>query len=381
MTKALQLARLFKARGFRVILAETKKYRLTAHRFSLAVDEFVVIPSPREGQEIYTEGLVAAVKDAQADIFLPVASPLASVYDAKAHEALSAHCQVLHWDARRAEILDDKEQFCRQAAEYNLPSPKVFRITDRQQLETFPFQEHANPFILKSIPYDSVTRLDLRTLPHENLSERLDQLEINEEHPWVLQEFVRGREYCTHGTMIDGTLSLYCCCASSPFQVNYQHEDLPKIEAWVTQFAERFGGTGQASFDFIVTNDGEVRPIECNPRTHSAITAFHANSEAANAYLKAPADAPLKPPADHRPTYWIAHEVWRFLKNPVGGFSTFLQRLTQEKEAVWSLNDPLPFFMLHHIHIPFLLWEALIKGKDWVRIDFNIGKLVEPGGD
>ncbi len=44
-------------------------------------------------------------------------------------------------------------------------------------------------------------------------------------------------------------------------------------------------------------------------------------------------------------------------------------------------RDPLPFLMLHHWHIPLLLLRALATGRDWLRIDFNIGKLVQAGGD
>ena len=46
------------------------------------------------------------------------------------------------------------------------------------------------------------------------------------------------------------------------------------------------------------------------------------------------------------------------------------------------LADPLPFLLVHHLQIPSLLWRTLLRGKrDWIRIDFNIGKLVEPAGD
>jgi hypothetical protein len=37
--------------------------------------------------------------------------------------------------------------------------------------------------------------------------------------------------------------------------------------------------------------------------------------------------------------------------------------------------------MVHHWQIPLLLWGNLQKPKEWIRIDFNIGKLVEIGGD
>ncbi|MGK7878525.1 MAG: ATP-grasp enzyme, partial [Crocosphaera sp.] len=44
-------------------------------------------------------------------------------------------------------------------------------------------------------------------------------------------------------------------------------------------------------------------------------------------------------------------------------------------------NDPLPFLMNPHWQISLLLVQNLRKLKDWVKIDFNIGKLVEIGGD
>ena len=50
-------------------------------------------------------------------------------------------------------------------------------------------------------------------------------------------------------------------------------------------------------------------------------------------------------------------------------------------DAVFDWSDPLPFLVLHHVQIPLLLWRSLLQGKDWVKIDFNIGKLVEPAGD
>ena len=51
------------------------------------------------------------------------------------------------------------------------------------------------------------------------------------------------------------------------------------------------------------------------------------------------------------------------------------------RDAVFDWRDPLPFFMLHHVHVPLLLLGALRERRDWIRIDFNIGKLVQAGGD
>ncbi len=50
-------------------------------------------------------------------------------------------------------------------------------------------------------------------------------------------------------------------------------------------------------------------------------------------------------------------------------------------EAVLDGHDPLPFLALHHLHLPSLLLQNLVAGRPWLKVDVNIGKLVEPAGD
>ena len=167
--------------------------------------------------------------------------------------------------------------------------------------------------------------------------------------------------------------------------MNYQNVEKPEIEAWVKAFGAGLRLTGQASFDFIeAADDGKVYAIECNPRTHSAITMFYDDPRIAEAYLgRVPLGAPVRPPSANRPTYWIYHEMWR-LVSQLGSFAAVRQRLStiaRGRDAVFSWRDPLPFLMLHHAHIPMLLIGDLFERRGWVRIDFNIGKLVQAGGD
>ena len=384
MTKALQLARSFHAAGHRVVLAETQKYWLTGHRFSRSVDRFYTVPSPTS--ESYTEALLAIAKSENVDVYVPVCSPVASYYDSLAKPALAGCCEVFHFDADVTAMLDDKFAFAEQARAIGLSVPKSFKITDPQQVIDFDFSNEARPYILKSIPYDSVRRLDLTKLPcatPEETEAFVKSLPISEEKPWIMQEFVRGQEYCTHSTVRDGELRLHCCCESSAFQVNYAHVDKPEILRWVSQFVRALRLTGQASFDFIQTGDGTVYAIECNPRTHSAITMFYNHPGVADAYLGCELlTEPLQPLPSSKPTYWLYHEIWRLNEvRSLPQFSTWLNTIWRGKDAIFSLDDPLPFLMVHHWQIPLLLLDNLRRGKGWIRIDFNIGKLVELGGD
>ncbi len=382
MTKALQLARSFHRAGHRVVLVESAKYRLTGHRFSRAVDRFHTVPEP--GAPGYAAALLRIVEAEGVDVYVPVCSPAASVADAGAKALLAEHCEVLHLDPETIERVDDKGRFAELAASLDLPVPETHRVTRPEQVAGFEPRPGGPDYVLKSIPYDPVHRLDLTRLPLPSKRETeafLDARTISAETPWILQEFVAGQEYCTHATARDGVLTVHCCCESSAFQVNYAMVDKPEIEAWVRRFVGALGLTGQVSFDFIETADGELRAIECNPRTHSAITMFHDHPGLAAAYLEPePGAAAITPLPSSRPTYWLYQELWRALSRPASAAARW-RTIRRGKEAIFDWDDPLPFLAVHHLQIPSLLLANLLGGREWIRIDFNIGKLVEPAGD
>ncbi len=380
MTKSLALARAFHRAGHRVVLVESARYRFTGHRFSRAVDRFRTVPDPADPG--YADALLRIVRSEGVDVYVPVCSPASSVADAQAKPLLVQHCEVLHPGPGVIGLLDDKDAFAATAASFGLDVPETHRITDAGQVAAFDFASRpGRTFVLKSIAYDPVRRLDLTPLPRPSAAETeafARSLPISAENPWILQEFVRGREFCTHSTVRDGEVTLHGCCLSSSWQVNYAHLDRPDIEKWVRRFVGALSLTGQLSFDFIEAADGRVYAIECNPRTHSAITMFHDHPGVADAYLR-DGTATLTPLPTSRPTYWIYHEVWRLLTGPdrAGRLRTILGGT----DAILSPDDPLPFLAVHHLQIPWLLLRTLRRGSDWVRIDLNIGKIVEPAGD
>lgn len=384
MTKALHLARAFHSAGHRVVLAETATYRFTGHRFSRAVDRFRVLPDPRSPG--YADGLLRVVTEEAVDVYVPVCSPAASLPDAIAATVLAGHCAVVHGDPESVATVDDKHAFARAAQSLGLPVPLTHLVTDAGEVAGLCAQHPGLRFVLKSIAYDPVNRLDLTLLPlptSEETTAFAAGKPISAANPWILQEFVRGEEFCTHGTVRDGRLLVYCCCPSSAAQLNYAAVDEPAVERWVRDFVAGTRATGQLSFDMIKEADGTVRAIECNPRTHSAVTLFQDLPALAAAYLDADA-APIRPcapgGAPALPTYWTYMEVWRLLRRP-WTLAERVRVLRGGRDAVFDRDDPLPFLMLHHLHIPWLLLRNLLTGRSWVRVDLNIGKLVEPAGD
>ena len=379
MTKALQLARAFHSDGHRVVLVESAKYRFTGHRFSRAVAAFHCVPEPTAPG--YAQALLDVVRREHVDVFVPVSSPAASVHDARARCLLDGVCEVIHADPDTVEMLDDKAAFSKTAGALGLRVPDWRRITDPRQVEDFDFPQ-GRSYILKRIAYNPVGRLDLTRLSRETREQNsalARSLPIAEDDPWILQEFVPGQEYCTHGTARSGRLQVYGCCESSASQLNYAMVDKPEIRSWVERFVGELGITGQVSFDFIESTDGYAYAIECNPRTHSAITMFHDHPQVAQAYLD-DGHPVITPRAGARPTYWIYHEMWRLLTQR-GRRRSRLATIARGKDAIFTWWDPLPYLVVHHLQIPALLVGNLWRRQGWTKIDVNIGKLVEMGGD
>ncbi len=380
MTKALALARSFHRAGHRVILVESGKYRTTGHRFSRAVDRFYTVP--KAGSDGYAAALLEIVRREGVDLYVPVCSPAASYFDALAAPVLAPYCEVLHCDADMVRRLDDKHEFIRLADTLGLSVPDSHQVRSPDEVADFDFAAADPPYVLKSLAYDPVHRLDLTPLPRPSRAGTVafaGSKPIGPGNPWILQQLVRGQEFCTHSTVRDGRIQVWACCPSSAFQVNYEMVRNPEIEVWVRGFVEPLRLTGQVSFDFIQTEDGRVFPIECNPRTHSAITMFYDHPDLAAAYLSG--EGPMVTPLPgSRPTYWLYHELWRLLSRP-GTVRERARVLARGTDAIFDRSDPLPFFVTHHVHIPWLLLRNLLAGRDWIRVDFNIGKLVEPAGD
>ena len=381
MTKAVHLARCFARAGHRVVLAEAPKYRWSGHRFSNCVDRFVTLPAP--GSPGYADELVALVAAEGVDVVVPVSSPASSVPEAEAFAKLPDHVLVVHGAPATVARLDDKAEFAAMCAEAGLAVPDAHRVRSTDDvLAALAVAPPGRRYVLKSIAYDPVARLDLTPLPRPTVAETRAFVEakgIGPDRPWVLQELLEGPELCSHSTVVDGVVTLHVTCASSAFQVNYDPLDRPDVEAWVATLAAHHRLTGQVSVDFIDTAEG-LRAIECNPRTHSAITAFDDPGAVAEAYLGGGDGAVVRPRPGARPTYWAYHEAWRALSHPLRAAER-LGVVLAGRDAIFDWRDPLPFFAVHHVQIPSLLLADLTAGREWVRIDFNIGKLVEPAGD
>jgi hypothetical protein len=218
-------------------------------------------------------------------------------------------------------------------------------------------------------------------------------------------------EWCTHASVVDGQVTAFVTCPSNDMLMTYenwtQQEVGKRAERWTVDFLNKLGKkpmsdgserrlNGHFSFDFILsTRNGEMYPIECNPRVHTAIILLPLTSLAScypSPRTKFVAEKILRPNPTVLPRTWLYNDIiMRFLPYLVP-FPDILETIhpalpscclswDQRKsllpdESPFRLrvdptliaDDPVPFLVLWHVWWPSMLIKRWWQGKKWTRV-------------
>jgi len=144
--------------------------------------------------------------------------------------------------------------------------------------------------------------------------------------------------------------------------------------------------TGQFTLDLMYKPSGELVPIECNPRIHSAVCTLEGHRNL-GAVFTDPSFSPSEDevvkskPETYR--YWVMDQVFLMLGfwKPKNCFKLSLPQILTGSDSLLHGDDPLPFLAMYLVQIPSLLVLELLAGTEWLKIDFCIGKIVKEGGD
>ncbi|CAF3629973.1 unnamed protein product [Adineta steineri] len=382
MTKALHLCRSFHKAGHQIILVDESINWLTGHRWSNSVERFYVYPSPNEESNAYINTLANIVRKEKINIFIPVIPTYNSQIDAQLKSALAAYnCSIFHIDSDDTTIIDNKYTFINKVQSLGLTTPKSYLITSRHQLLNFDFNNNDCSYICKNASFNHANHQSTIKLPrstHAETVEYINRLPIKENYPYILQEFISGKEYLTHVTCMNGEITLFTCSYSSLSKFNYKHIEQPAISKWCTEYIRTSKLTGHFSFHFIVSeHDGKAYAINCNSYVNSAITSFYSHPNIADAYLSNECLSMRMPLSSARLIYWLPHELWHLFRNIRSTKDALksLKTIFYGKEAIWSWNDPLPFLLHYHIHILYLLLNNLFSKhiRFFNEIDCSIG--------
>ena len=445
MSKGLVLARDFYLAGHNVIGADFEpNYVPACGRFSRSLQRFYALTKPEAddvaGAVHYIEQLLKIVRKERVDLWVSCSGVASAVEDGQAKEIIErkTDCKAIQFDVQNTATLHEKASFIRRTQSLGLPVPETHNVQSRDAVHKVlssgsPAKDatrRRKHYIMKSVGVDDAQRGNMTLLPRRTLSEtysHVSRIPISKDKPWVLQEFIKGPEYCTHALVVRGHVKAFVACPSSELLMHYEalspDDGLSKaMECFTQEFARRsgLGFTGHLSFDFMVEErvrtsglEKVIMPIECNPRCHTAVVLFdgvgvelaktyesvldeyaalNGNGvlEGMDGYREEQQDEKeiLRPRSSHR-YYWIGHDVvvlgllpvldvLRFtgsIRSLLDAWRTLFEHLLFWKDGTMELWDPLPWFALYHLYWPGQFAASLWYRKRWSRINVSTTKM------
>jgi len=332
---ALHLARLFHNAGWRVLLADTPSKPISAA--SRACDRYFRLPPPRFESRLYADVVEDLVKREDVTLVLPTCEEIFYLAALWRERGMTARLFAPDPDVlTRAHNKFDFIEICKSL---KLAAPHTVLLKNRTDLTLI--RSMASQMVFKP----AWSRFASRVLLQPE-SQEVDALTPTPQAPWVAQQFIAGKEISAYAIAQNGrlqALSLYSSIyrAGKGAGIFFKPVENEAARAFVADFAAGTGWTGQISFDMILKHDGDVLPLECNPRATSGLHFFCDPKPFAQAIWTG--EGSLKPdvssPQTVRLALWIYGLPAALRRGEIRGFLNDLK--SAEDLLDWS-QDPGP---------------------------------------
>ena len=319
--------------GARVEVADSFDVAPALH--SRFVDQAHIVPSASQDPIAYTREIAGIAKDRGIDLILPTFED--SIYLARYGELLPVPRFAASFDVLAE--LHDKAAFVSVCDRLGLKTPTTGIVTSYEDMVAA--IEKFDDFFAR--PAFSRAGIGHLTNHGETLDAgRLAQCRPSTANPWLVQEYVEGRDACVMCVSHDGhpsVVTVYepAIAAGGGYSVRFTSiEDLAAIEI-VKTVCEAFNYTGFIGFDYRRTEAGPVL-MECNPRVTAGV--FLTDEEILGKAMLGPADSLHLAPAGMSRQYdsYLVYGRATAQSTP-----EVIQSLLSGKDALVSQRDYLPF--------------------------------------
>lgn len=352
---ALELARLFKAAGHRVFVAESAEYHLC--RVSSAVEASFLVPSPRHQPQAYIQRLAGLTEELNINCLIPTCEEIFYIAAGLEHitgcRVLAPCREILARLHHKGEFIDwvrslgfavPETTLISSAAEWHR-TQEIAAAEGKQQVYKPAFSRFASKVILPGNGDDAGSRSQKqRQIPPPS--------GISAAAPWVAQQYIKGKAVCTYSIVHEGSVVAHAAYDSryrtgrSGASVYFEHLDHPAAQEWVQRFAGVIGFSGQIGFDFIESEDGILYPIECNPRATSGIHLFTPEEGLTEALLNPGMlvqTGEVLIPRSGRRAMLTLPMLGCGLKPGRGGWSNWRRALRGAEDVICRKDDQRPF--------------------------------------
>jgi hypothetical protein len=271
---ALEWVRGLAGQGVSVYAADSLALPFT--RFSRYLKEYFRLPEPRHQPEEWIDALVQLAIKHNIDWIIPTCEEV--FYLAWGASRFQGICRLFTSDFDLLHRLHHKGEFAQLVQRWSLQAPTTQTVKTIEELASF--SDQTSRYVFKPAYSRFATSTLISPTP-----EALKLLKPTAEQPWVVQERIRGEEFCSYSLLREGQL-----LAHSVYQprhrvgqgsgIYFEQVEITAIEPFVRSFGQLSGYTGQLAFDWMCDQQQNFWVLECNPRATSGIHLFDDQPEA-----------------------------------------------------------------------------------------------------
>merc|ERR1719379_2764671 len=220
------------------------------------------------------------VQEQNIDLIIPCTAPVESSAYAHLRERLPEHVRVFAFDGETSDELDNKYTFNQVLVKAGLACPETGNMECLEDaLEFFKSRpaDDGKKFIMKPAVYDPKARTEILFLPIADRERQLEYLKsrnATKAVPYVIQEVLENPEYGSYAIYNQGELTgfeFFESAASCLVYRQLQGRHYDQVMELHKGLGKAMNLTGQLTLDLMHTSSGDLVPIECNPRIHSAV--------------------------------------------------------------------------------------------------------------
>ncbi|MBM7603192.1 carbamoylphosphate synthase large subunit [Metabacillus crassostreae] len=262
---SLHLCRMFKKAGYEVYAADSVSYAIS--KKSNSIFEFYLLPSPKYKTLEFIKALKKIIKQNNIDLLLPTCEEI--FYIAQYRKELSKYCEVFVDDIQKLLVLHNKYKCISLLKNLGYKVPETWLLTNKTKLKDLENKVNGE-LVAKRV----FSRFGDSVLFINSINELPDDVSFHS--TWLLQEKIKGEQYCSYSIAKQGTLVAHTVyktefSAGIGATLSFEHHDRNDIELLVASIVKKLHFTGQISFDFIIDEFNRAIPIECNPRATSGL--------------------------------------------------------------------------------------------------------------
>jgi predicted ATP-grasp superfamily ATP-dependent carboligase len=265
---ALGVIRKFGEQGHAVYATDTFKTSPGLH--SNHVKEAIITVSPKFETRKFLDQVKEIIRTRGIDLIAPCFEEV--FYLAKHRDELTALTQVFFPSFDVLARLHNKETFTTLTQQLKLPIAPT-RIARSQEELAAATREFKAYFARAAFSRGGV-ELFTNTGPLAG-QVKLEDCHPSAENPWLMQEFVEGKDICSFSVAHQGRLVAHCTY-EHPLTIEhaggivFESIDEPQSVEIAKTYIEATGYHGHISFDYIKTDHG-LSIVECNPRPTAGV--------------------------------------------------------------------------------------------------------------